>query len=70
MAYHTVPMVEAYFPPTFASDGFTHATAVPSRLLDVANHFYQAQAAPTGEKLFQTGSRPIWFVVDDDNRGS
>ncbi|CAK9102801.1 unnamed protein product [Durusdinium trenchii] len=31
----------AYFPPTFDKDGFTHATAVPSRLLDVANHFYQ-----------------------------
>eukprot|EP00435_Cladocopium_sp_Y103_P044585 s696_g12.t1 len=24
----------AYFPPTFQADGFTHATAVPSRLLD------------------------------------
>ncbi|CAJ1364571.1 unnamed protein product [Effrenium voratum] len=32
---------EAYFPPTFEKDGFTHATAVPSRLLDTANHFYQ-----------------------------
>lgn len=32
----------AYFPPTFEADGgFTHATAVPSRLLDTANHFYQ-----------------------------
>mmetsp|Transcript_115748 Transcript_115748/g.368063 ORF Transcript_115748/g.368063 Transcript_115748/m.368063 type:complete len:415 (+) Transcript_115748:58-1302(+) len=31
----------AYFPPTFDADGFTHATAVPSRLLDTANHFYQ-----------------------------
>lgn len=31
----------AYFPPTFEADGMTHATAVPSRLLDVANHFYQ-----------------------------
>jgi uncharacterized protein (DUF952 family) len=31
----------AYFPPTFAADGgFTHATAVPGRLLDTANHFY------------------------------
>mmetsp|Transcript_11231 Transcript_11231/g.24788 ORF Transcript_11231/g.24788 Transcript_11231/m.24788 type:complete len:427 (-) Transcript_11231:34-1314(-) len=33
----------AYFPPTFQADGFTHATAVPSRLLEVANHFYQDQ---------------------------
>lgn len=32
---------EAYFPPTFSSDGFTHATAVPSRLITTANHFYQ-----------------------------
>eukprot|EP00928_Gymnodinium_smaydae_P011334 TRINITY_DN14196_c0_g1_i1.p1 TRINITY_DN14196_c0_g1~~TRINITY_DN14196_c0_g1_i1.p1 ORF type:complete len:279 (+),score=48.86 TRINITY_DN14196_c0_g1_i1:120-956(+) len=31
----------AYFPPTFEKDGFTHATAVPSRLLSTANHFYQ-----------------------------
>lgn len=31
----------AYFPPTFDEDGFTHATAVPSRLIETANHFYQ-----------------------------
>ena len=31
----------AYFPPTFEQDGFTHATAVPSRLITTANHFYQ-----------------------------
>jgi uncharacterized protein (DUF952 family) len=31
---------QAYFPPTFTADGFTHATAVPARLLDTANHFY------------------------------
>lgn len=31
----------AYFPPTFEKDGFfTHATAVPQRLIDTANHFY------------------------------
>jgi uncharacterized protein (DUF952 family) len=31
----------AYYPPTFELDGyFTHATAVPSRLIDTANHFY------------------------------
>lgn len=34
---------KAYFPPTFAADGFfTHATAVPARLLETANHFYTA----------------------------
>lgn len=32
----------AYFPDTFVSDGYmTHATAVPSRLIVTANHFYQ-----------------------------
>ena len=31
----------AYFPPTFHKDGkFTHATAVPERLISTANHFY------------------------------
>lgn len=31
----------AYFPPTFETDGmFTHATAVPQRLITTANHFY------------------------------
>jgi uncharacterized protein (DUF952 family)/mannose-6-phosphate isomerase-like protein (cupin superfamily) len=34
---------KAYFPPTFADDGFfTHATAVPARLMETANHFYTA----------------------------
>lgn len=33
----------AYFPDTFIADGlFTHATAVPSRLIVTANHFYQS----------------------------
>lgn len=32
---------KAYFPPTFQKDGmFTHATAVPQRLITTANHFY------------------------------
>jgi len=32
---------KAYYPPTFVQDGnFTHATAVPQRLVDTANHFY------------------------------
>lgn len=31
----------AYFPPTFEVDGgFTHATALPQRLIQTANHFY------------------------------
>lgn len=32
---------QAYYPPTFEQDGyFTHATAVPVRLIETANHFY------------------------------
>jgi len=31
----------AYFPPTFVQDGgFTHATSVPEKLIETANHFY------------------------------
>lgn len=29
-----------YYPPTYEQDGFTHATANPDLLLNVANHFY------------------------------
>ena len=32
---------ETYYPPTYAQDGFTHATADPAKLLGVANHFYK-----------------------------
>lgn len=33
---------DAYYPPTFEEDGYyTHATAVPTRLITTANHFYQ-----------------------------
>ena len=31
---------DMYFPPTYETDGFTHATANPDMLLPVANHFY------------------------------
>lgn len=32
----------AYYPKTFYQDGnYTHATAVPDRLIETANHFYQ-----------------------------
>uniref|UniRef100_A0A7S0GIG9 Uncharacterized protein n=1 Tax=Proboscia inermis TaxID=420281 RepID=A0A7S0GIG9_9STRA len=31
----------AYYPPTFEEDGmYTHATAVPGRLIETGNHFY------------------------------
>lgn len=52
LLYHMCPKAKweeakasgrAYFPETFVTDGyFTHATAVPSRLIVTANHFYQA----------------------------
>lgn len=32
---------ETYYPPTYAEDGFTHATADPQYLLEVGNHFYK-----------------------------
>jgi len=31
-----------YFPPTYAADGFIHATAEPQSLLPVGTHFYKA----------------------------
>lgn len=49
--YHMTTKVEwenakaknhAYYPKTFEVDGdYTHATGVPSRLIETANHFYQ-----------------------------
>ena len=42
-----VPKAEnhAYFPKTFEADGlYTHATGVPSRLIETANHFYQGES--------------------------
>ena len=30
-----------YYPPTFESEKFAHATDEPSKLLEVANHFYK-----------------------------
>jgi len=33
----------SYFPPTYAQDGFTHLTAEPALLMDVANHFYKQE---------------------------
>lgn len=50
--YHLVPEArwtqavvrgETYYPETFTTDGFTHATARPELLLSVANHFYREQ---------------------------
>jgi uncharacterized protein (DUF952 family) len=32
----------SYIPPTYAADGFIHATGEPAFLIDVANHFYKS----------------------------
>ena len=37
----SVEQSSVYFPPTYEQDGFTHGTANPQKLLQVANHFYQ-----------------------------
>lgn len=58
-----------YFPSTYAQDGFTHLTADPALLLDVANHFYKGDggdwivlqltaASLTAEVGTSTAARP------------
>ena len=37
----SVANASVYFPPTYEQDGFTHGTANPAKLLQVANHFYR-----------------------------
>ena len=58
---------EAYYPPTFDVDGFTHATSVASRLITTANHFYQDSP---GEWvclcLSRSGLRRAGIVVCDE----
>ena len=58
----------AYFPATFEADGwFTHATAVPSRLITTANHFYQGV---TGEwvclRFTRTALKKCGIMVKDE----
>jgi len=58
----------AYFPPTFKEDGcFTHATAVPLRLIGTANHFY---TGTKGEwiciKLSRTALEKVGIVTKDE----
>lgn len=36
----TVSSSAVYYPPTYEVDGFTHGTSNPTKLLNVANHFY------------------------------
>jgi uncharacterized protein (DUF952 family) len=73
--YHLVqarlwdPVVESdgtYYPPTYEADGFTHATANPAALMNVANHFYKDVEGQwyclrmTEESLADTGVETIW----------
>jgi uncharacterized protein (DUF952 family) len=36
----------AYYPPTYATDGFVHCTADPKYLLTIGNHFYKDTRDP------------------------
>ena len=47
-----------YYPPTYAQDGFTHATADPKYLLTVGNHFYKDTVAPDG-----SGAPSAWKLL-------
>ncbi|HKK22673.1 MAG TPA: DUF952 domain-containing protein [Pseudohaliea sp.] len=73
--YHLVqarlwePVVDSdgtYYPPTYEADGFTHATANPAALMNVANHFYKGVDGTwyclrmTEESLAATGVETIW----------
>jgi len=61
-----------YYPPTYEQDGFTHGTANPQKLLQVANHFYQdipgawlclrmtlASLAASGVEVIFEGTAPV-----------
>ena len=55
---------KAYFPPTFKEDGmFTHATAVPQRLVTTANHFY---TSTTGDWICLQLSRSALYNIGID----
>ena len=67
-----VQAYETYFPPTYEVDGFTHGTANPDKLLNVANHFYPdvegeryclkmtvESLAATGVKTIYEGTAPV-----------
>lgn len=73
-----------YFPPTYNQDGFIHATAVPSLLIEVANHFYQdsrddwicMEIDPQflGCKVIYEGAAPVGnkaskFASDEEEEG-
>ncbi len=69
---------ETYYPPTYAADGFTHATANPQKLMLVANHFYRdvpgdwyclqmtvESLAASGVKTIFEGTAPVGDIAPD-----
>lgn len=75
--YHMLPVPtweaakrsgEAYFPPTFEQDdNITHATGVPSRLVDTANHYYQSDPHPwVCLRMKRSALRKCGIVVRDE----
>ena len=54
----------AYYPKTFEADGdYTHATGVPSRLIETANHFYQVLMSLIINKI-DTSSNFYYIFLD------
>ena len=53
--WEALPSTDTYYPATYTSDGFTHLTADPALLLEVANHFY-------------TGIKGDFVVLELDSR--
>ena len=59
---------KAYYPPTFEVDGFfTHATAVPERLIYTANHFYtESKAEWICLQLSRSALSDVGIVIKDE----
>lgn len=68
----TIAIGKTYYPPTYETDGFTHGTSNPEKLLGVANHFYReiegdwyclrmtvASLAATGIETVFEGAAPV-----------
>jgi len=68
-AWHqAVDAKKAYYPHTFEADGyFTHATAVPQRLIDTANHFYtQSQGNWICLQLSRQALTDVGIITKDE----
>ena len=60
---------KAYYPPTFEKDGyFTHASSVPQRLVETANHFYQSSKADwICLQLSRTALASVGIITKDES---